>query len=249
MDRAGKASPEKMSDKKKRKITIIPRPPREEIIKIKHSMNLRSNDPLPRCHAQNTQKAKKLGEAHQGSRHICGECQCSHVAGYGTEHYGTGYCVYHENAKKYKGQAKEVAHAQKVAVQQGYPDKVYKYLSDDKKFSEIREAAEAAQGRHELREEIVVLRAALQKYINQLDDKDTISDDNINSLARLTVSIAKLAKVELSITNSDYIHKDEVKGWLYSIMRMLQEEIKDVPLQQKILQKLVLIPQPKEGQQ
>jgi hypothetical protein len=236
-----------MKEKKQRKLEIIPRPPREEIIKIKHSMNLRSNDPLPRCHAQNTRKRKELGEAHQGSRHICGDCQCSHVAGYGTKHYGVGFCVYHENAKKYKGQALDIAHAQKLAVQQGYPDKVYEYISDDEKFSEIRAAANAAQGRHELKEEIVVLRAALQKYINQLDLKGTISDDNINSLAKLTTSIAKLAKVELTITDSDYIHKDEVKGWLYSILRMVQEEVQDVKLLQTLLGKLADIPNPQGG--
>jgi hypothetical protein len=158
-----------------------------------------------------------------------------------------GYCVYHENAKAYKGTAQEVAHAQKVALQQGFPDKVYKYQSSDEKFSEIREAAEQAQGRHQLREEVVVLRAALQKYINQLDDVERITDDHINSLARLTTSIAKLAKVELSITDNDYIHKDEVKGWAYQILRAVQEEVTDMELQRVLLERLAKIPEPTTG--
>jgi hypothetical protein len=231
----------------KRKIEIIPKPPLEEIKKIKHSMGLRSRDPLPKCPAKNVRRAKELGEAHQGERHRCGDCQCKHVAGYGTAHYGIGYCVYHENAKPYKGSAAEVAHAQKIAVQQGYPDHVYRYLSKDKKLSEIREAAAKAQGRHDLVEEIIVLKASLQKYLNQLDDKDSISDANITSLARLTTSIAKLAKVELSITNLDYVHKDEVKTWLYQILRLIQDEVKDLQLQERILRQLTNIPKPNAG--
>jgi len=233
----------------KRNLKRIPKPSADEIKKIKLSLRLRANDPLPKCPAKCGNKAKKLGAPHTDAGHRCNQCDCGHVAGMGTKHYGVGYCVFHENAKAYKGSSEEVAHRQKVALQQGYPDQLYKYKSTDETFKEIREAAEKAQGRHQLREEVVVLRGALQKYIKQIDEKvhQHITDDNVNSLARLTTSIAKLARVELDVTDVDYIHKDEVKSWLYAILRAVQEEITDPEEQKKLLERLVKIPDPTTG--
>jgi hypothetical protein len=169
----------------------------------------------------------------------------------GTKHYGTGYCVFHENAKAYKGSAEEVAHRQKVSCQQGYPNKVYKYESEQESFEAIRNAAELSKGRHQLVEEVVVLRATLQKYINQIDTKlgesGYISDDNITSITKLTSAVAKLAHTELEVTDIDYVHKDEITGWLYSILRAVQETITDLEEQTKLLKRLSQIPKPITG--
>jgi hypothetical protein len=235
-----------MSDKN-RKIKRVPKPSREEIKKIKASLNLRMNDPLPKCPAKCTRKAKELGGEHLEAGHRCGECMCNHVAGMGTVHYGTGYCVFHENAKKYKGSAEEVQHRQKVACQQGYPNKIYEYQTKDDRLADIREAAEAAQGRHQLREEVVVLRSILQKYLKQMEDFDHVSLDNITGVTKLSTSIAKLARVELDVTDSDYIHKDEVKSWLYKILRAVQEEVTDLKEMDSLLKRLSKIPEPTTG--
>jgi hypothetical protein len=239
-----------MSDKK-RTIKRVPKPSQEEIKKIKASMNLRANDPLPKCPAKCTTKAKSLGGEHLDAGHRCGDCQCKHVAGMGTKHYGTGYCVFHDNAKKYKGSAMEVAHRQKVSCQQGYPNEIYKYESEQESFEAIRISAEAAKGRHEVREEVVVLKATLQKYIKQIDEKlgtsGYVSDENITSITKLTSAIAKLAHTELEVTDVDYVHKDEITAWLYAIMRSVQEGITDLDEQVRLLKRISLIPQPTTG--
>lgn len=237
---------------KKRNLKRVPKPSADEIKKIKASLGLRANDPLPKCPAKCTNTAKKLGGLHLEAGHRCGECQCNHVAGMGTKTYGVGYCVFHANAKAYKGSQEEVAHRQKVSCQQGYPNKIYKYKSEDESFEDIRKAAEEAQGRHVVREEVVVLRATLQKYIKQIDEKlggaeGHISDDNVNSIAKLTTSIAKLAQAELAITDVDYVHKDEILGWTYSILRAVQETITDTTEQKQLLKRLSEIPQPTTG--
>lgn len=235
-----------MSDKN-RKLKRVPKPDKTEIKKIKASLGLRANDPLPKCPAKCTNKAKRLGEEHTEAGHICEECRCGHTAGMGTEHYGVGYCVFHENAKAYKGSAKEVAHTQKIALQQGYPDKVYRYQSSDKYLEKTREAADAAQGRHQLKEEIAVLRMLLQKYLKQIEDITEVSEETIKSVSKLTSTIAKLAAVELNVTDDDYIHKDEVKGWLYLIIRAIQEEVTDPLLQDALFKRIKELPNPTTG--
>lgn len=253
---------------KGRDIKVEPKPPKEEIKKIREALRLRANDPLPRCMGKHVHRGKESGHDEPG--HLCDYCRCKHVAGHGTKHYGYGYCMCHENANQYKDKALDMAHAQKVATQQGQPENVYKYITTLDHIDGIREAADAAKGRHQLKEEIVVLRSLLQHVLQMQSDRINVSQHEppkdldgheklmwlehrhvsskeINSIATLTRTIGTLAKTELEVTDSDYVHVDEVKTWLFRILRLIQEKVEDIELQQILLEDMAQIPNPEAG--
>jgi hypothetical protein len=242
---------------KGRKLDWVPKPSKEEIKKIKMDMRLRANDPLPRCHTRNNRRAKELDKElgyvhHMAEGHLCDDCQCKFTSGHGTEHYGYGYCIYHDESIHLKGHALDMAHAQRLAVQQGHPQKVYQYLSGIESIDDIREAAEAAQGRHELKEEIILLKGLLQSLLTQIADRrrngdNEFSPKEISSISGLTRTIASLAKTELEITDSDYIHVDQMITWFTAVLRAVEEFVEDTQLAFDLKAAIAQIPQPKKG--
>ncbi len=232
-----------------------PVPSLAEQKKIKLALNLRVDDPLPRCRGRSAHKVKKFEKAgnndHSGAGHLCDECMCHHVAGYGTTHYGTGYCIHHENSIHYKGHAEEYAHKQSVALQQGYSN-VYKYESSSRYIEATRRASEEAKGRADLSDEIAVLRSTLQTIINAIDkqiDRQIVDEKNIKLLDKLANTISKLAKTNLEITDTDYVHVDQVKQWAYGLVRVVQDVVSDPKLQQELIEGFSAVVQPQAGRQ
>lgn len=253
---------------KGRDVTVEPKPPKEEIKKIRAALRLRADDPFPRCMGKHVHRGKEAGHDEPG--HLCDHCRCKHIAGHGTKHYGYGYCMCHENANQYKDHAVDMAHAQKVATQQGQPENVYKYLTSIEGVEGIQEAADAAQGRHKLKGEIVLLKEMLQALMSQVAERvraakekppeepgvvdkllwieaRSISTKEINAVATLTRTIATLAKTELEITDSDYIHIDQMITWFTAVFRVIEEMVLDPQLIFDIKAEMAHIPQPITG--
>lgn len=234
-----------------------PKPPQSEIAKIKKALNLRASDPLPRCRGRVAYRVKKFEKAgnndHSAKGHLCDECQCHHVAGFGTDHYGVGYCIHHESSIHYKGHAEQHMHDQKIALQQGYPDNVYKYQSSSRYLKAVRMAADEAKGRSDLKEELSVIRTVIQEVIEKIDEKihddDDLPEKEIKLLDKLSNTVAKLAKTNLEITDTDYVHIDQVKQWAYQIVRAVQDIVIDVKQQEKLIGEFAKIAQPKAGKQ
>lgn len=233
-----------------------PVPSLAEQKKIKLALNLRKDDPLPRCRGKSAHKVKKFEKAgnfdHSGAGHLCNECQCHHVAGYGTDHYGRGYCIHHENSIHYKGHAKEYAHKHEVAMQQGFAN-VYQYESSSRYIESIRRAAEEAKGRSDLKEELSTLRAVIQEVITAIDTKiqesDFLPEKEIKLLDKLTNTVGKLAKTNLEITDTDYVHVDQVKQWAYGLVRVVQDLVNEPKLQEQLIEGFAKVAKPQAGRQ
>lgn len=247
-----------------------PTPCRAEQVKIKQSLGLDADHPFPRCPGKSKTKVRKFeakGDfSHSGNKreHICPECRCERVAGWGTRHYGVGYCFYHDMDK-----GRKLAKSMTIALQQGYPLAPLKYQSESEYIESIRRMAEQANGRLDLSEEIILLRSHLQE-VEALwkDDKEKkltmkvgqgtapMSDDvKIGLLVKLTEAISKLSADTYRITESDYVHVDEIKTWLYSIwlcitkniQKMIVGELSPNTLQEAIQNEFKQIPLPKVG--
>jgi len=225
----------------------LPMPSRKEQIKIKHSLGLDADHPFPRCPGKGKRsvrdpfirKLEKAGDfSHSGNRreHICDFCQCKHVAGWGTKHYGVGYCYFHD-----VDSGRQVSKSMTIAIQQGYPLNPIKYRSDRDYIEEVRKQAEAAHGRLDLGEELNVLRAHMQEVEEMysktgaesltMKGKDgeavLMTDDvKIDRVVKLVKAISDLSRNAYIIEESDYVHIDEVKQWLYGIYRMLDNVCK-----------------------
>lgn len=241
----------------RKKREFVPKPSRAEIYKIKRSLRIRQNDPLPRCMARSKDAAEKLGPEHQKRGHVCEECRCKHIAGYGTKHYGYGLCFYHEKPDHLQKAARIMADQQRALTMAGYPDKVFKYQTNDEKLSDIREAADAAQGRHQLKEELVVLRMLLQRLLRQIDTRNDGVEDpselqeigaaDILNVTRLTTTISKLAAIELQVTDSDYVHQDEVKRWIFQVVRAIEELVTNPDEQEALFTRIANTIDPQSG--
>lgn len=156
-----------------------------------------------------------------------------------------------------------------IALQQGYPLAPIKYQSESEYIEAIRKMAEAAQGRLDMAEEIILLRSHLQE-IESLwrDDKAKklmmkagarvvpMTDDvKVGLLVKLTEAISKLSLDTYRISESDYVHIDEIKQWLWSIwqcitkniQKMIVGELNPNNLQEAIQNEFKMIPIPKTG--
>ena len=248
----------------------LPAPSRAELIKIKHSLSLDADHPLPRCPAKTNTFVKKQEEAgdfsHSGTRrkHICEKCRCKLTAGWGTKHYGVGYCYWHDTDNH-----RRVSKSMAIALQQGYPLDPIKYKSDSEYIEAIRKMAEDAKGVLGLREELVLLRSHLQEVevlwkkqgaeamtMKTAHGSMPMSDDvRLDKLVKLTTAISKLSRDTYVITESDYVHIDEVKVWLWMIWQCVQKnigklissELKAEDLEAAIQKEFKEIPVPKSG--
>ena len=130
---------------------------------------------------------------------------------------------------------------QAIAMQQGYPLDPIKYKSDNEYIDAVRQQAEEAHGRLDLAEELVLLRAHLQeielmfkktgpKAMTMKGGKDKIlkmtDDVKIDRLVKLVKAIGDLSRNSYVITESDYCHIDEIKQWIWSIYRLVEDKCK-----------------------
>jgi hypothetical protein len=196
---------------------------------------------FPRCPGKGTlsigdpviKKFEAAGDfSHSSKKHICDICRCKHVAGYGTNHYGVGYCYYHDI-----GSSKKLAQHMAIALQQGFPADPVKYRSDRDYIDKIKEMADAANSRLNLNAELDLLRAHLLELEELYSKKDSsgltmrgrsgepapMTDDvKISLIAKLTKAVSDIAKQSYIITENEYVHVDECKIWLWGIYQMLE---------------------------
>ncbi len=248
----------------------LPVPSLAERRKIKVSLGIPRDHPFMKCPGKSLSVVKdfeaKGDFSHSGDRnkHICEKCRCKRVAGYGTKHYGVGYCFYHDTSSS-RGMTKTMT----VALQQGYPMNPIKYRSESEYINDVRKQAEDANGRLSLGEELNLIRAHLQEFEmkwKELGDKSLtmkagakvveMSDDvKINILCKLGKTISELTRDAYIITESDYCHIDEVKVWLWdiwqcverNIKKMIQGEMNQNDLQSAIQEEFKKIVLPKTG--
>jgi len=247
-----------------------PPPSKAELVKIKSSLCMDANHPFPRCPSKDFKLVRKFESqgdfSHSGNRraHICDICRCKRVAGKGTKHYGVGYCFWHD-----VDVGRKVAKTMAVALQQGYPLNPIKYQSDSEYIDAIRKMSEKAQGRLDMSEEIILLRSHLQEveklWKTDGAEKLTMStksgpmkmtdDIKIALLVKLAEAISKLSRDTFAITESDYLHVDTVKTWLWSIWqcvtrnihKMITGELQPNDLEQAMQNEFKQIPFPKTG--
>ena len=246
----------------------MPVPDWAEMNKIKRSLNMKQHDRFARCRGKSVLRVRKYEEAgddsHSAKDHICEECRCRYVAGNGTDHYGVGYCYSHEGTT---GMSKRVMESmvacQKEAIRQGYPDRVYKYKSNQVWMDEVRQAADEAGGTTDLREEIVILRTMSQELIAKFQGKDHMTEGhdkegNAKSMtdatyyklmASLMTSVGKLTTANLAVTEHDYVHTDQVNIWFAQVIQLLRQHVESAhpDIYEQMITGIKLIPTMKKG--
>ena len=255
-------------------VTYYPIPSQAELIKIRKSLLMPNNSKFFRCPAKNFKKViafrRKGDYSHDGpsKKHRCEKCRCGNVAGMGTTHYGVGYCIYHEHTKNGYKMAKRIAKGMALTIQQGYPVEPYKYETDSTFIDRIRKAAEDAGGNIDLRDELNLIRDHLQQFQSKFDGKkggldmmtktgpQSMTDEvRVDCITKLIKAVSSVARDQYVITESDYIHSDEVKVWFYTIWLVIEKnidalikgEIEVNNLKEKIRLALIEVPLPKSG--
>jgi hypothetical protein len=259
-----------------RMIEVFPRPSEAELYKIRQSLNMPLGSKFFRCPAKNWHKVfafQKSGDSsHSGAakKHRCDECRCKWVAGYGTRHYGVGLCVYHEHTKNGSMNKNKIAKGMALTIQQGYPVEPYRYETQSQFIERIRKSADDAGGSVNLREELNLMRSHLQLFEKRFGDKgnhkrlqmmtkfgpDVMTDEvRVDCITKLIKAVASVARDQYVITESDYIHADEVKVWFFAIWKAIEKNIDSLikgeidvnMLKEKIRLALIEIPLPKSG--
>jgi hypothetical protein len=249
----------------------LPVPSKAEQVKIRNSLGMARDEPFMRCRGKLTSKVKRFEQkgdfSHSGPQtaHVCNQCRCNRVAGWGTTHYGVGYCWYHDIDS-----ARRMAKAQTIALRQGYPLDPIKYHSDSEYIDEVRKMADDSGQVLGMRDELILLRTHLQEFekfwreadpTKQLTMKTAhgaapMTDDiKLSLLVKLTEAVSKLSRDQFLITESDFVSIDEVKTWFWSILQALErnwhkfelKELSEKDFLPAMLRDIREIPQPKTG--
>ena len=244
----------------------MPSMPEQEA--IKRSLNMKVHDRFMRCRGKSVKRVRgheKNGDmSHSDKKHLCEECRCRFVAGSGTDHYGVGYCYIHEGTTGMtKTSMRDMVENQKDAIRQGYPDKVYKYKSNQVWMDEIREKAEESGGTTDLREEIIVLRTMAQELLTKFQAKETMTEgydkegvarDMTDAtyyrlLSTLMSSVGKLTVSNLAVTEHDYVHVDQVNIWFAQVIQLLRQHVESgyPEVYEEMITGIKLIPTMKKG--
>lgn len=122
---------------------------------------------LPRCPAKSRSKVKSFeakGDfSHSDVKHFCHECACNRVAGWGTIHYGWGWCKSHEKGMR-KSKAGQFAESHLQALQQRHP---FSYRDAERWVDQVQVESDDAMAVLNLRAEIDVIRASLQEILSK----------------------------------------------------------------------------------
>jgi hypothetical protein len=246
----------------------MPIPDEAEKKKIKHSMGMNPHEKFFRCRGKSDKKVKEFeaqGDmSHSGKDHVCPDCRCSKVAGAHTEHYGLGKCFDHENCLGASRRNNQLTlEAQKEAITQGYPDKVYRYESGNTFIERVRQRAEESGGMQDLGEELNVLRGHMQKLMSDFEGRDRLTegydkhgcpldmtDATYMKLINQTATVvAKLSATNLNITEADYVHVHQVNIWFANVIRILQRALEgEYPdVYKEIIEQIKNVPQLVKG--
>lgn len=243
-------------------------PSTAEQLKIKRTLGLKRYDKFPKCPCRSNkrmEKAKLAGEMCEDcmkpGKSPCEKCRCTRIAGSGTEHYGVGFCYDHEGGRRRKV-ADHFAKNHAIAMQQGYPLKPVRYKSANEILVDIQEDEVEARAKMSTMAELDMLRSKMQELESKLyerEEKPTVykngklmdasDEDVINMVTKLAKGIGDLAKINLDVTEQDYIHINEIKLWLSAVVNMTRAEFKDGDSFEQWLRKFMEIPQPQAGRQ
>jgi len=150
-------------------------PEKEIQDRIKVYLGIRISDSLPRCQCKSCKRAKYLARQghpeHLDSTHICEECRCQKVAGWGTlgdygfgynvGHYGRGLCGAHELAAGWAPHAEAVTRVHTEVLRQG---KDFAYASSGNQWLDrVKKESDLATDRITLHAEIDIMRATMQE--------------------------------------------------------------------------------------
>ena len=200
--------------------------------------------------------------SHSDPEHECLECTCQKTAGAGTDHLGVGWCNQHEKSHPNAVCEKRVE-LMTAAIRAGAPNSVWQYKSNGKYLKKVQEEAALCKGAVNMREQQVVLIDLAQRLLDYIDggnkpdgEKFTesgkdgpreASDATMFTLfTKLSGTMAKLAQVELSITDPDYTHWDECQVFFLAILKVV-ENVTDKETFDKIMTEIREVPQPKRG--
>ena len=205
---------------------------------VKLLLGLGPNDPLPKCRARSKKKVKEFlaaGDAtHAEKGHRCSECGCQRTAGYGTDHWGWGYCYDHERIFGPKA-AERMAKRHFLSLTE-HPS-IYRTVD---RFTEtVKKDALDAEGRASLEEELRILRGRMSELNAALDGETLLyekggpadgggtirmTDSTRIKLANDTArAIASLAKIHMDMRQRDAILLDDFKIWLSRLWEMMRE--------------------------
>lgn len=211
-----------------------------KILQIKRMIGLKDYEKLPRCRAKCKSQARRLEAAgdplHVELDHpVCNDCQCVHVAGWGTKgnfwgpepewepwgHYGVGYCRNHQDLCKSPDKSVGFARNHLKALQQ-YGQAAM--ISTDYELM-IKQEAEEAHAALEIRENIVELQDYLRSFRGLLEDdeKGLLTEKCGKEVIRMTyatkakllkdlsLGVAQLAKDRFYLSQLDYVSVDQIK--------------------------------------
>ena len=143
------------------------------------------------------------------------------------------------------------------AIQQGYPDKPYRYLDNSEYAKEIQKRADECEGIMSAREEAIIIQTQIQRLLKEMD-KDTFTESTKNGpqpasdgykvtlLTRLTTAYANLAKLEFQITDDRYVPVEQVMSWIAAFVRIIEQKIPK-ELYNEIIEEVKKVPQPRSG--
>jgi hypothetical protein len=192
--------------------------------------------PVFRCPMRSWNRANKLGYPHTKPLHICEECRCRNVAGWGTKgdfwglgehvgHLGIGPCKQH--AWKQFGRNKEreweycmkLVRAQQVLGNQTTTGRAYEaYLEAEAR--EAKEHNDAVKGLRFVIDTLDDFKAATEgkskdgkELMEYVQGASVPMSDKVRIGLSLDIAktLSSLVKDQLIITSDSYVHVDEIK--------------------------------------
>jgi hypothetical protein len=240
----------------------LPRPAQQELDRIAFCLRMPRRTTFPQCKFKSRYQAylldRKLGftkdevikekkGVHSQKGHVCAECRCKKVAGWGTRgwwywgpqdgpevgHYGVGPCFHHTKHRARYGlpdihYARQVMREIEQMQQQGIaPNAAGEFLI------ELKEAEEALVLRKDLRnvvdearEQGAKLKAMIEGKEGQLTMRtpkgEIVEADDVTAFRLMNETlktISSLAKNELDAESWKYFHGDDVSLMVNEIMR------------------------------
>lgn len=194
-------------------------------------------------------KFEKTGDySHSDKKHKCRECTCQLGGGQGTSHPGVGWCWLHEKGHSKKDCALH-ARAVRDAIRAGYPCDVVQFMNTTALQIRIDTEAAAAKEMISLRESqhtIIDLGKRILGYIEGKKKLVSVVDNDGNESAKkewftesykdgpgkasdatlfeifrkFAETNARIAKIELDITENDYVHMDDCKVFFGELVRI-----------------------------
>lgn len=139
-----------------------------DLVQLKRKLGLNQRSSLPLCPGYSRNTANRLDylagkTIHKKKGHVCVQCQCKKVAGWGTAHYGWGLCQFHEKWMSEK-EKERVSESHLKAIRERSPF-VYRDASAWEK--EVRKTGEKSRIQIDLTNELEIARGLVQEIVDK----------------------------------------------------------------------------------